>query len=182
LGMTLVEGSLDAYTNENKIWDLNETIVGGATPYSFSGTVPDGLSLTSAGMLSGAVATAGSYPFTVVVTDDAEDTKNFIYTLTVMDPTPLSAQTNLGTTKIGKSKDFNLVDTISGGVPPYTFAFAGDHASEFSLSGGTLSFLAAAAGNYSCAINVTDKLGTTLTPAPVYTVDRSARSVQYPQV
>lgn len=174
LGMTLVEGSLDAYTNENKIWDLNETIVGGSTPYSFSGTVPDGLSLTSAGMLSGAVATAGSYPFTVVVTDDAEDTKNFIYTLTVMDPTPLSAQTNLGTVKIGKPKDFNLSDTVSGGVPPYTFAFYGDHASEFSLSGGTLSFLAAAAGNYSCAINVTDKLGTTLTPAPVYTVEAVA--------
>ena len=171
LGMTLVEGSLDAYTNENKIWDLNETIVGGATPYSFSGTIPDGLSLTSSGTLSGAVATAGSYPFTVVVTDDDEDTKNFVYTLTVMDPTPISAQTNLGTAKIGKSKDFNLVDTISGGVPPYTFAFAGDHAPEFSLSGSTLSFLAAAAGNYSCAISLTDKLGTTLTPAPVYTVE-----------
>ena len=48
------------------------TATGGTTPYTWSvnaGTLPPGLSLSSAGVLAGTPTTAGSYPFTVNVID-----------------------------------------------------------------------------------------------------------------
>ena len=170
-GLSLIAGTdeLAAYTGESINFNLSETVKGGVPSYTFSGTVPTGLTLNPNGTLSGSVATAGSYPFTLRVTDatsldpltlDAE------YTLVVSDPEPLAVtQANLGSVKVGKEKSFTLADTISGGVPTYTFDFNGAHDAAFSLSAGVLTFTPTAAQNYSCAITVRDALGTTL-PVP----------------
>ena len=50
---------------------------GGKTPYTWSATaaLPAGLKLTAAGVLSGKVAKAGSYPISVKVTDSTSPTK-----------------------------------------------------------------------------------------------------------
>ena len=48
------------------------TATGGTTPYTWSvnaGTLPPGLTLSAAGVLSGTPTTTGSYPFTVNVID-----------------------------------------------------------------------------------------------------------------
>ena len=177
LSMTQIENSFASYAGESKEWNLAETIVGGVTPYTFSGTVPSGLTLNSNGTLSGAVAAAGSYPFTLTVTDGAEDSKNFTYTLTVTAPDPITeTQTSLSAT-VGKAKAFDLIDTVSGGVPPYTFALAsGSNAPDgFTLVDGVLSGTAASAVD-SClfTVVVTDAVGTTKNVAYTLTAAESS--------
>ena len=168
-GLSVVAGAgeLAAYMGANVNFNLAETIRGGETPYAFSGTVPTGLTLNPNGMLSGSVATAGSYPFTLRVTDATSPdalTLDAEYTLVVTDPDPLAAQSNLGKAKVGKAVNIALAETISGGVPPYTFAVTASATlpTGFSLTDGVLSGTAAAAGTLTFAITATDALGTTL--------------------
>ena len=175
-GLSVVAGAgeLAAYTGANVNFNLAETIRGGETPYAFSGTVPTGLTLNPNGMLSGSVATAGSYPFTLRVTDATSPdalTLDAEYTLVVTDPDPLAAQSNLGKAKVGKAVNIALAETISGGVPPYTFAVTASATlpTGFSLTDGVLSGTAAAAGTLTFAITATDVLGTTLSAS--YTLE-----------
>jgi autotransporter-associated beta strand protein len=66
----------------------NETIAatGGTGPLTFTttdGTLPPGLTLSSAGVLSGKPTTAGTYWFRVAVTDVGGDTANYPYLVTM---------------------------------------------------------------------------------------------------
>ena len=167
LGLVQETSALLAYANEPKNWNLADTITGGTTPYIFSSVIgfepPTGLTLDGT-TLSGSVAAADTYTIKYTVTDSSATplVLDATYTLTVTTPDPLSAQTNLGTVKVGKTMGFALADTISGGVPNYTFDFNGAHDAAFSLAAGVLTFTPTAAQNYSCAITVTDALGSTL--------------------
>ncbi len=65
------------------------TAVGGTAPYTFAvtaGALPAGLSLSSAGVLSGTPTAGGSFPFTVTATDGSGTTGSQAYTLTVGQP------------------------------------------------------------------------------------------------
>jgi hypothetical protein len=62
------------------------TASGGTSPYTFaksSGTLPAGLALSSAGLLSGTPSAAGTSTFTVTATDSASNTGSQSYTLTI---------------------------------------------------------------------------------------------------
>ena len=158
-----------AYANESKNWNLADTISGGTTPYSFTPVTgfepPSGLTLSGT-TLSGSVAAANTYTIKYMVTDSSATplVLEAVYTLTVTAPDPITeTQTALSAT-VGKSKSFTLADTISGGVPSYTFALAsGSNAPDgFSLTDGVLSGTAASAvASYSFTVVVTDSLGTT---------------------
>ena len=160
---------LHAYTGASMSIDLADTIAGGTGEYTFTDTASAlsalGLSLSGT-TLAGTISTADSYVFTLHVADTTSPdplTLDAEYTLVVSDPDPFVAtQTNLGTVKVGKSASFALADTVSGGVPPYTFAASGSLTSGFTLSNGVLSFTASAGGNYSASIVATDSLGTPL--------------------
>ena len=162
-----------AYTRESKNWNLADTVSGGTTPYSFA--LASGSSLPSGFELSGANnatlsctgrQSPGTYNFTLTVTDAASpdpQVQNFAYTLVVSAPAALSAQSNLGTAKVGKAVNFTLSDTISGGVPPYNFAVTRGESlpTGFELNNGVLSGTATAAGSLSFKITVTDSLYST---------------------
>ena len=160
---------LHAYTGASMSIDLADTIAGGTGEYTFTDTASAlsalGLSLSGT-TLAGTISTADSYVFTLHVADTTSPdplTLDAEYTLVVSDPDPFVAtQTNLGTVKVGKSASFALADTVSGGVPPYTFAASGSLTSGFTLSNGVLSFTASAGGNYSASIVATDSIGTVL--------------------
>lgn len=72
---------------------------GGTPAYTWSlasGTLPSGLSLTSAGIISGTPTTAGAYSFTVQVRDSASATKTATFAATVT--TSTSPQYTMGDT------------------------------------------------------------------------------------
>lgn len=75
----------------------NETITatGGTAPYTFTlsaGALPDGLTLTSAGELSGTPTTAGDFTFTILATDAKGCFADRTYTMSVFDSMPTLPQ------------------------------------------------------------------------------------------
>ena len=176
-GLKQETSELHAYTGAPININLADTIDGGTGEYTFTDTSSAlsalGLSLSGT-TLSGTISTADNYNFTLHVADTTSPdplTLDPEYTLVVVDPDPLSAQSNLGKAKVGQIKHFTLSNTISGGVSPYVFAFVGTPPSEFSLVGDDLSLTPSEAKTYTCVISVTDQLGTSISPDVTYTVE-----------
>ncbi|WP_213949602.1 putative Ig domain-containing protein [Luteibacter sp. dw_328] len=142
---------------------------GGTAPYTFSstGTLPPGVSLSpSTGVLSGQPTAAGTYNFTVTVTDSstgtgAPFTKQLAYTLTVSPPTITIAPTTLPAPAIGTPYTQSV--TATGGSGTYTYAVTGGALpAGLTLSaGGTLSGMPTAAGTFSVTTTATDAFGST---------------------
>jgi uncharacterized repeat protein (TIGR03803 family) len=132
------------------------TASGGTAPYTYAvtaGSLPTGLSLSSAGVLSGTPTAAGSASFTVTATDSDGNTGSQPYTLTVglaLSPTTLPAAT------VGAS--YSQTITASGGTAPYTFAVSGGALpAGLSLSSaGVLSGTPTAGGSSSFTVTATD--------------------------
>lgn len=72
---------------------------GGAHPYVWtldSGTLPDGLTLQTTGVIDGTPTTPGLSSFVVKVTDDLGDTDTQPLTIQIWDPIPAGTQSPLG--------------------------------------------------------------------------------------
>jgi hypothetical protein len=136
---------------------------GGVTPYSWalapgSGPVPGGLNLSGAGVLSGTPTTAGTFNFTVRVTDAASATADRALTLVVA-PAPLVIMTT-GLTNAYVGIDYSATLSASGGVPPYAWALEINSAAlpkGLTLStDGVLMGVPETAGDYPFSVVVTD--------------------------
>jgi hypothetical protein len=70
------------------------TAIGGAAPYAFTetGALPNGITLTSGGLLAGTPTVAGSFPITVTATDANTCTGTKAYTLVIGPPTQVTEQ------------------------------------------------------------------------------------------
>lgn len=163
-GLSVAAGAdeLTAFTGESISINLAETIKGGETPYTFTGSVPTGLTLNPNGTLAGSLSVADTYVFTLTVTDATSPdalTLDAKYTLVISDPDPITAATSLSAT-VGKAKTFDIAETISGGVPPYSLSFSGTEPTGFSYSSGALSGTATEANTYNFTITATDSVGT----------------------
>jgi len=112
-------------------YNFSFSATGGMAPYVFSvslGTVPAGLSLSASGVLSGVPTTAGSFSFTVKVTDSASNTASIPCTVLITSPT-------------GGTVTVFCNDPPSGIVGmPYTHNFleTGAVSPVWSISGGAL--------------------------------------------
>ena len=105
------------------------TATGGITPYTWvlaTGSLPDGLSLSSAGLISGTPTTAATSTFKVQVTDSETSpvtatSTNLSITITIttlqMSPSTLPAAT--------VNTAYSATLTASGGITPYTWAPSG---------------------------------------------------------
>jgi Putative Ig domain/Bacterial lectin len=149
------------------------TVTGGTSPYAWSvstGTLPPGLTLgASTGLLSGTPTTAGSYSFTVKVTDHSglSDTEPVSMTiiagpsLNFPAPPPGWTHTVYGDTL-----------TQSGGTAPFTWSVSsGSLPTGISLSAdGNLSGTPTATGTSSFTVQITDTNNQTATEAASITV------------
>jgi large repetitive protein len=132
------------------------TTGGGVSSYSYgeTGTLPSGITLSSAGVLSGtdsAASQPGSYPITVTSTDADGFSNSNAYTLTVIAPTITLTPTTLPNGALGYNQQItatatgNSTDTftysITTGALPTGFTMtAGDIRAGITLTLGTYNF------------------------------------------
>jgi hypothetical protein len=138
---------------------------GGTAPYSWSvksGSLPAGLSLSTAGAISGTPTAAGASSFVAQVTDSkssAASSGNLSVAISggMLQITTITAPT--GT--VGTAYNFQLAAT--GGVPPYTWAVASGSSLPAGLSlstAGVVSGTPTTFGTFSPSIAVTDETTT----------------------
>jgi hypothetical protein len=122
----------------NAPYNFTFTATYGAGGYTFSvtsGTLPAGLQLSGAGILSGTPTAYGASQFTVQVADSAQATVSRIFTLNIA-PAPLTLTTGpLANTQV--NAPVNVQFAGNGGIPPYTFVEFGTLPTgvQFSSSG-----------------------------------------------
>jgi hypothetical protein len=132
---------------------------GGTGPYTFAvtaGSLPPGLALTSAGVLSGTPTSSGNYPFTVTATDSLSVAGSQAYNLSI---SPATIGIAPATVPPGsRSQVYSTTLTGSGGTAPYSFAVTGGVLpAGVSLSAaGVLSGTPGAIGSYTFTVTATD--------------------------
>ncbi|MDH4161954.1 MAG: Ig-like domain-containing protein [Nitrospirota bacterium] len=155
---------------ETGVYSYTLTGAGGITPYVWSTTtttMPSGLSLSSAGVLSGTLAagTAAGSPYTIDVTlTDADGlTATRSLTLTVGAGPAVVENTLLQGTETGA---YSQTLTGTGGAAPYTWNATGlpsgvtlSTAGPSATTALTSSSILAAAGTYTITVTVTDSGG-----------------------
>lgn len=137
--------------------------IGGLAPYRFeiiSGSLPSGLSMNSAGLITGTAIAAGSYSWTVQVTDVTGLTATLPDTCVV---SPMTVVGNLSNGTVGDVVSFAYTNV--GGIPPITFTIdSGALPTGLSMSSsGVVTGTYTTAGTYPFTVKATDALGNTAT-------------------
>ncbi|HYH95420.1 putative Ig domain-containing protein [Hyalangium sp.] len=141
----------------------NQTLVasGGKTPYRWEaqGTLPPGLTLTTAGILSGTPTQAGSYGLTFSLTDASGQLATGAFQLTLY---TLPSITNAALADGAVGVAYNQRLRASGGKAPYTFAISGGVLPPgIQLTGDTLNGTPTSAVSSNITVQVTDANGKT---------------------
>jgi len=135
----------------------------GTPPYTWSvagGTLPSGLTLDSAGNLTGTPTAAGSFRFTIQVTDAATNSVTGVFDVTIARSLTITPAT-LPDATLGTAYSESL--TATGGTAPYTFTVdSGSLPGGITLaSTGSLTGTPTAAGQFSFTARATDSTGLT---------------------
>jgi hypothetical protein len=142
------------------------TASGGTSPYVFnvtSGTLPAGLSLSSAGVLSGTPTVVGSYSFTIQANDvnGCPGTQSYAVSINCSTITlsPNGANPTVLTSGV-IGIPYSEAITASGGTAPYAYAETGTLPTGVTLSSsGVLSGTPTASGTYTFTVTATDAQG-----------------------
>jgi hypothetical protein len=148
---------------------------GGTAPYSWSlsaGTLPAGLSLSSAGVISGTPTTKGTSNFTARVSDasnPAQSTTTAL-SLTVAVPLKVATAATMPGAKVGVAYSASLA--AKGGTPPYSWSLAaGTLPAGLTLSNtGVISGTPTTAGTFKITVKVTDSSNPALTAKKALTL------------
>jgi serine protease len=157
---------------------------GGTPPYGWllsAGTLPAGLALDPvSGAVTGTPTAAGSYAFTVQVTDDFDQSDTQELTIAVSPP-PIVETASLPAANVGVPYGATLL--ASGGTTPYSWSLsAGSLPPGLALAAatGAITGTPTAAGTFPFTALVTDALGATDTADLSITVAGSMQVTQSP--
>lgn len=148
---------------------------GGTPGYTYSlepgSTLPAGLSLSSAGLLTGTPTTAGSYAFAVTATDSKGCTAVAAFVLGVGSSTQMTLPpATLPDGQVGSSYTPQTLPAVVGGTAPYTYVAAGlPPGLNFDPATRVISGTPALGGSFPVVVTVTD--GNGLTATNTYTVN-----------
>src|SRR5687767_6133936 len=138
---------------------------GGTSPYSWTvsaGSLPAGLALSAAGVISGTPMTAGTSTFTVQATDSASQTATKELSITISSPLTITTA-SLPAGVVGSAYSQTLA--ASGGTSPYSWTVSvGSLPPGLSLSAaGVISGTPATAGSSTFTVQATDSPSQTAT-------------------
>ena len=146
------------------------TAANGTSPYTWalaSGSLPTGLTLSSAGLINGTPSAGGNYSFTVKVTDATSPTPTTAtQPLSIFIVSPLTIGTAALSNGVAGSV-YSATLAASGGITPYTWSLAsGSLPAGLSLSaGGVISGTPTASGTASFTVKATDSTTPTVQTA-----------------
>jgi hypothetical protein len=165
--------------------DYSQPIVaiGGTGIYTFnvtSGALPPGLVLTRSGLLSGTATAAGSYKFTIAISDSAGAVVSPTYSLVVAGTVPVTITTSLLKNYTLGGGLYEAGIETSGGTGPYTLHVSGGAIPPGLVftSGGILSGVPTTVGTYSFTVVATDSLGASGSKALTMGVNSAALTAQ----
>jgi hypothetical protein len=168
--MTITTASLPAAT-AGKAYTTTIVQAGGDAPVSFaltSGSLPTGLTLSTAGVLSGTPTVTGSFPIIVTATDNGGCPISKSYTLTVACFTFSPAGPAL--TNAVQNVAYTNTLTATGGVGAVTYSLAsGTLPPGLSLVGNKIQGTVTTPGSYAFTISASDTIG--CAPSRAYTMN-----------
>lgn len=143
-------------------YDQQLSARGGVDPKTWSiagGTLPQGLTLSETGLLSGNLTEFGAYQFTVQVTDAEAKTAEKQLTLTVISADPMITTELLEKSRLGVP--YTAMFAAQGGAPPYTWSIAmGELPEGLNLTtNGTLTGTPLESGIYALSVLCSDTRG-----------------------
>lgn len=162
-GLTITTARVPAAT-VGAAYQVQLQAAGGVQPYAWSvafGVLPDGLVLGTDGLLSGTASVAGSFSFTVEVTDSATTAASAqrAYTMTaIANPSAGISLLNgtLPSARVGRRYRARL--NAAGGTQPYTYSIvAGALPMGMTLdAGGLITGTSSTTGTYDFTVRVVD--------------------------
>ncbi|MEQ1748675.1 MAG: putative Ig domain-containing protein, partial [Prosthecobacter sp.] len=160
--LTITPTSLSAVTQDS-VYSQALVATGGVAPYNWnliSGVLPDGLSLNTSGIISGAPTVVDTFIFTVQATDAKGCSSTASYSLTIncpaltLNPTSLPVATRLSA--------YTQAISVSGGRAPYLVVLAGGSSLPVGLQmmdNAITGIPTGSTGSYSFTLNVVDGSG-----------------------
>ena len=163
------------------------TALGGIPPVSadawslIGGSLPPGLNLSAAGIISGTPTDVGTFPFVVQVTDTGtpQHIASRQFSITVAPPVAI---TTPALPNAAPGAQYTQVVTATGGLPPYTWTSNGTLPPGLTLSRttGVISGIPTTAGTYTFSVMVSDSQGVFATAS--YTIVISTTVTQPAQI
>jgi hypothetical protein len=157
---------------------------GGTPPYTWSllsGTLPGGLALSTAGLISGTPSAVGSFTFTVSVSDSAAAIVSRVFSIVV-------GQTSVSLSIVTSSLSAGMTGTAysqtlsaAGGTLPYTWSLtSGALPAGLTLTSGVIFGIPSVAGTFSFTVNVTDSVAATASRVLSVTISAQAPQTTQP--
>ncbi len=132
---------------------------GGSSPYAFSvsqGSLPAGLTLSTAGLITGTPTAAGTSNFVITATDLNQRSASRAFSITISSTLTITT-TSIPAAVVGSP--YTVTFSAAGGTQPYSWSSGGTLPPGFTFSGGTLSGAPQAPGSSSFSVSVTDARG-----------------------
>jgi hypothetical protein len=126
----------------------------GSVTFSETGALPSGMTLSSAGLLSGTPTKTGSFPFTVTATDANGCTGSHAYTLVINCPTITVSPSTIPAGTAGTA--YTTAFGSTGGVGAVTFSVSGTLPSGLIFAGNVLTGTPLQTGSFPISITATD--------------------------